>query len=100
MLKLRPTGQKGTVSKKGRNRMKANVTMRDIAARLGVSVVTVSKALNDKEGVSEELKEKIKALADEMGYRVNALAKAMKEGHSYNIGVIVAERYTGSTESF
>lgn len=80
--------------------MKANVTMRDIAARLGVSVVTVSKALNDKEGVSEELKEKIKALADEMGYRVNALAKAMKEGHSYNIGVIVAERYTGSTESF
>ncbi|KKI92408.1 transcriptional regulator [Bacillus sp. SA1-12] len=79
--------------------MKNNVTMRDIADRLGISSVTVSKALNDKEGVSEELKLKIKNLAEEMGYRYNTLAKSMKEGLSYNIGVIVPERFTDAGQS-
>ncbi|UOQ87559.1 substrate-binding domain-containing protein [Gracilibacillus salinarum] len=80
--------------------MKVNVTMKDIAERLNVSSVTVSKALNDKEGVSDELKEKIKSLADEMGYRYNAVAKSMKDGKSYNICVIIPERYTGMSQSF
>lgn len=80
--------------------MKSNVTMRDIAERLGVSSVTISKALNDKEGVSEELKEKIKVVAEEMGYRFNTHAKSMKEGLSYNLGIIIPERFTGTTQSF
>jgi LacI family transcriptional regulator len=79
--------------------MKNNVTMKDIASRLGVSSVTVSKALNDKEGVSDELREKIKAVAEEMGYRYNTMAKAMKEGISYNIGVIIPERFTSISQS-
>lgn len=79
--------------------MKNNVTMKDIADRLGVSSVTVSKALNDKEGVSEELREKIKSIAEEMGYRYNTMAKAMKEGLSYNIGVIIPERFTAISQS-
>lgn len=75
--------------------MNTKVTMKDIAEKLGVSSVTISKALNDKDGVSEELKEKIKRVADEMGYRYNTMAKSMKEGLSYNIGVIVSERFIG-----
>ncbi|KAB8125604.1 LacI family transcriptional regulator [Gracilibacillus oryzae] len=80
--------------------MKSNVTMKDIAKKLNVSSVTISKALNDKEGVSDELKEKIKDLADKMGYRYNTLAKSMKDGKSYNVCVIIPERYTGMTQSF
>ncbi len=80
--------------------MKSGVTMRDIAAKLNISVVTVSKALNDKDGVSDELKQKIKELAERMGYRVNAAARSMKAGYSYNIGIIVAQRFTGNKESF
>ncbi|UJF31380.1 LacI family DNA-binding transcriptional regulator [Paenibacillus hexagrammi] len=80
--------------------MSENVTMRDIAERLGVSSVTVSKAINDKEGVSEELRKKIKDLAAEMGYRFNTLAKSMKEGLFYNIGIIIPERFTGATQAF
>ncbi|MFX3633778.1 MAG: LacI family DNA-binding transcriptional regulator [Candidatus Pristimantibacillus sp.] len=80
--------------------MSDNITMRDIANKLGVSSVTVSKALNDKDGVSEELKNKIKELAQEMGYRYNTLARAMKDGFSYNIGVVIAERFAGMTQSF
>jgi LacI family transcriptional regulator len=70
-----------------------NVTMKDIARSLGISTVTVSKALSDKEGVSNELKDRIKAAAQKLGYRYNSLAKGMKEGKSYNIGVIIAERF-------
>ncbi|WIV17484.1 substrate-binding domain-containing protein [Paenibacillus polygoni] len=80
--------------------MNKNITMRDIANQLGVSSVTVSKALNDKEGVSEELKERIKQLASELGYRVNMAAKTMREGLTYNIGVIIPERFTGPDQSF
>lgn len=74
--------------------------MRDIANKLGVSSVTVSKALNDKDGVSEELKEKIKLLAEEMGYRFNTHAKSIKDGLSYNLGIVIPERFTGTTQSF
>jgi len=74
--------------------------MKDIAEKLDVSSVTVSKALNDKDGVSDELKQKIKDLANEMGYRMNTLAKSMKEGCSYNIGVIIPECFTGGLQSF
>ncbi|SFE98656.1 LacI family transcriptional regulator [Paenibacillus catalpae] len=80
--------------------MQNNITMRDIASKLGVSSVTVSKALGDKEGVSEELKQKIKELAQEMGYRYNTAARTMKEGFSYNIGVVIADRYASRTQSF
>src|SRR5690554_5999400 len=74
--------------------MMGNVRMKDIASALNISTVTVSKALSDKEGVSIELREKIKETAEAMGYRYNRLAKGMKEGKSYNIGVLIAERYT------
>jgi LacI family transcriptional regulator len=70
-----------------------NVTMKDIAARLDISTVTVSKALSDKDGVSEELRDKIKSVSEEMGYRYNTLARGMKEGKSYNIGIIIADRF-------
>ncbi|MCZ0703096.1 LacI family transcriptional regulator [Natronobacillus azotifigens] len=76
------------------------VTMKDIAKRMGVSSVTISKALNDKDGVSEELKAEIKRVSIEMGYRINTLAKSMKEGYSYNIGILIPERFTGDLQSF
>ena len=74
--------------------MKQNITMQDIADRFGVSKVTVSKALNDKEGVSDSLKEKIQEAATEMGYRMNVIARSLKENATYNIGVIIAEHFT------
>lgn len=74
--------------------------MKDIAGKLNVSIVTVSKALGDKDGVSSELKEKIKNLANKMGYRYNSIAKSMKEGMTYNTGIIIPERFIGRQQSF
>jgi len=60
---------------------------------LGVSTVTVSKALSDREGVSEAVRESVKHKADAMGYRYNSLGKSMKEGMNYNVGILVAEQF-------
>ena len=46
-----------------------NVTLADIAQKLDVSIVSVSKALAHKKGVSDILSRKISQLAQEMGYR-------------------------------
>lgn len=73
--------------------MGKTITMKDVARELGVSIVTVSKALSDKEGVSESVRESIKQKAEEMGYRYNFLGKSMKEGMNYNIGVLIAEQF-------
>ena len=67
--------------------------MSDIANELGVSTVSVSKALSGREGVSDEVRAQIKQKAEEMGYRYNSIAKSMKEGLSNNIGVLVSERF-------
>lgn len=45
------------------------VRMADIAQRLGISTVSVSKGLAGKEGVSAEMRAKILAVAEEMGYQ-------------------------------
>ena len=45
------------------------VRMADIAAKVGVSTVTVHNALTGNKGVSDEMREKIQKVADELGYR-------------------------------
>jgi len=80
--------------------MKEKIRMSDIADRLGVSKVTVSKALADKDGVSAGLREKIKQLAEELGYTRNHAARSLKGGRNYNVGVIIPERFLVESKSF
>ena len=54
------------------------VTLNDIAKHLDISVVSVHRALQGKEGVSDRLREKIRQTADEMGYIPNYAAASMK----------------------
>ncbi len=79
--------------------MAKGVRMSDIAQRLGVSTVTVSKALADQKGVSEEMRERIKALAEEMGYRP-PVSNRQETKRSYNIGVIMGEQYVEKYATF
>jgi len=64
--------------------------MADIAERLGISVVSVSKALAGKSGVSEEMRAKVVELAHEMGYEGVRTSGAAGTG---NIGVLVANHF-------
>ena len=77
------------------------VSMKDIAAACGVSVATVSKALNDHSDIGEETKQHIKEVARDMGYSPNALARALKTNRTYNIGVLfVDEAQSGLTHDY
>lgn len=67
------------------------VSMKDISIACGVSVATVSKALNDHNDIGTETKAHIKRVAKEMGYFPNSAAKALKTNRSYNIGVLFAD---------
>lgn len=76
------------------------VKLADIAKIVGVSTVTVSKALSDQKGVSEELRGKIKKLADEMGYKQPSAVRKQQPNKSYNIGILIAEPFLSKYESF
>lgn len=80
--------------------MSKAVKLADIAEKLNVSTVTVSKALSGQKGVSDEMREKIKELAKELGYQPPAKVKLPKDGKGYNIGVVISERYLDQQESF
>ena len=67
------------------------VSMKDIAAACGVSVATVSKALNNQDDIGEETKRRVRNAAKELGYHPNASARALKTNRSYNLGVLYKE---------
>ncbi|ODT13267.1 MAG: LacI family transcriptional regulator [Kaistia sp. SCN 65-12] len=67
----------------------AKVSMQDIATRLGVSVKTVSGALHGGSiRMAEETRQKIKALADELGYKPNLVARGMRQGYLPILGIV------------
>ncbi|MGI6725209.1 MAG: LacI family DNA-binding transcriptional regulator [Christensenellales bacterium] len=67
------------------------ITLKDIAKECGVSVASVSKALNYMPGVGEKTAERIRECASRLGYLPNAAAKALKTNRSFNIGVLLLD---------
>ena len=66
------------------------VTIQDVARQAEVSVSAVSKVLRDAYGVSPEMRVKVTAAIDRLGYRPHAGARTMR-GSSYTIGVMLTE---------
>lgn len=79
--------------------MAKTVKMADIAEKVGVSVVTVSKALTGQKGVSESTRRKIMKLADEMGY-VQPSAASSGDNKGHNIGIIIHDKHFSKYNSF
>ena len=77
------------------------VSLKDISVRCGVSVATVSKALNGHKDVSEATRERLMKAAKEMGYFPNSQARALKTNRTYNLGVMyLDEAGSGLTHEF
>lgn len=75
----------------------AGPTIKTIAEEAGVSIATVSKALNDMPDVSDAVKARIREIARRQGYTINQSARQLASGHSYSVGVImpdISERNT------
>lgn len=77
------------------------VSMKDISIACGVSVATVSKALNGHGDIGEETKNHVQKVAKEMGYFPNSMARALKTNRTHNIGVLfVDESRSGLTHDY
>lgn len=74
------------------NLMKSHqVTIKDIAKTLGISVSTVSRALKDHPDISPETKSLVQEMARKMSYEPNALALNLRRNKTNTIGVIIPE---------
>jgi len=65
-------------------------TIKDIAREAGVSVTTVSRALNGYSDVNEKTRAKIKGIANELNYSPNALARSLVTNKTKTIGLLVS----------
>jgi DNA-binding LacI/PurR family transcriptional regulator len=61
----------------------------EIARRAGVSRSTVSYALSGRRPVSPQTRQRVQAVIDEIGYRPNAAARALKEGRTRTLGLVI-----------
>lgn len=73
--------------------MQKEVKMQDIADRLGISVVAVSKALSGKSGVSEAMRAKVCRTAEELNYVYNPRRKSVQGERTGNICVLASTRF-------
>jgi len=72
--------------------LKKRPTLKDIAKALNVSTTTVSRALNNKEDISEEMRDKVREVARMLDYKPNALARSLRQKSSNKvIGAIIPE---------
>ena len=67
------------------------VTIKDIAEKLGLSYSSVSRALNNKAGVSDDTRKAIMQVASDLGYSPNELARSLVSKSSSTIGVILPD---------
>jgi len=68
----------------------AKVSMKDVAARAGVSTATVSNVINNTCQVKDETKEIVNKAIDDLNYRVNPTARKLRSGQSKMIGFLVS----------
>ncbi|MGH3069139.1 MAG: LacI family DNA-binding transcriptional regulator [Streptosporangiaceae bacterium] len=75
-----PTAQNGSPRAAG---------IRDVARMAGVSVASASFALNGQPGVAEDTRRRILAIAEQLGYRANPQAQALRRGRTTTYGFVV-----------
>ncbi|MFN8475393.1 MAG: LacI family DNA-binding transcriptional regulator [Anaerolineae bacterium] len=71
--------------------MKRRSTIADVARAAGVSMMTVSRVMNDKPGVGEETRERIRQLAAEMDYHPSQIARSLATRQTSSIGLVVPD---------
>ena len=69
---------------------KKAVTIRDVAGTAGVSVATASRALNGKQVVNPETRDRVLAAMDELGFTPSPAARRLSLGRTLTIGVVIS----------
>ena len=76
-----------------RGRPGSRTTIRDVAARAGVSIATVSKALNGNGRMMVETRERVLRAAEDLAFRPNALARGLHSKRSFTVGLLTDDTY-------
>src|SRR4051794_32763452 len=76
----------------------SRVTIRDVAARAGVSVATVSKVINQRYGVAADTTARVQAVISELGYEASLVAQSLRNHRTNVIGILVADLEPFSAE--
>ena len=67
------------------------ITIKDIARELGISVSTVSRALQNHPDISDRTKEMVQACAKQLNYKPNLMASNLRTSKNTTIGVVMPE---------
>ena len=70
---------------------RSRVTIRDVAAHVGVSYQTISRVINNSDCVSPKTRAKVQAAIEELGYQPNRLARSLVTQKTRTIGLVVAD---------
>jgi LacI family transcriptional regulator len=82
------------------NNRQQKVTIKDIARMCNVSTQTISRVINHRPDVSDETRELVEKMIQEMGYHPSALARSLVKQRSYTLGVITAGlKYVGVAQT-
>ena len=75
----------------GDERVDGHVTLADVAGEAGVSVMTVSRVVNDRPGVGPATRRKVRDAIRLLGYRPNIVARGLKAARSHTLGLLVPD---------
>ena len=68
-----------------------SVTMADVARLAGVSVATVSRTLSGTRAVDPVMQQRVTAAAEQLGYRVNLVGRALRQTRTSTVGLVVPD---------
>jgi LacI family transcriptional regulator len=94
--RMQTLGGKGPPDRPGRRRSvrdagAGGITLKSIAKAAGVDISTVSRALAGNYGVNDATRKKVLAIAEEVGYRPNLMARSLVTGRSQTIGLLISD---------
>ena len=64
---------------------------RDVAAKTGVSIRTVSRAINNRGDIAEATRQRVQGAIEELGYQPNSLARGLVSGKTLSVGLIIPQ---------
>jgi DNA-binding LacI/PurR family transcriptional regulator len=66
-----------------------SVTLKDVAEKVGVSRQTVSRVINDKPGVADETRQRVRQTIEDLGYRPNLAARGLSRNQTHTVGFVI-----------
>lgn len=78
-------------ARRSENRYGNRPTMKDVAARAGVGLKTVSRVVNGEPGVTPDTERRVQEAIDALGFRRNDSARVLRKGRTASIGLVLED---------